>query len=82
MVSYSSSNDFKKIGTISKVIILKTFIRSLYLVSPGQSIQQYEWRSLPMNMNVASEDIGETILPAKELEQKKVEYYTHSLNNN
>ena len=54
IVSYSSSNDFMKIGTISKVIFSKTLIKSHHLVSPGQSIQKgNEWRFMPFNMNLA-----------------------------
>ena len=42
MVSFSSLYDSIKIGTISKAIFSNTLIKSCYLVSPGQSIQQYE----------------------------------------
>ena len=42
MVSYPPLNDSMKIRTISKAIFSKTLIKSQYLVSPGQSIQQYE----------------------------------------
>ena len=50
--SHLSRNDHVKVGTISKDIFSKTLIKSHYLVSPGQSIQHYEWRFMPMNMNI------------------------------
>ena len=53
LVSYSSSNYKMKIGKISNAIFSNTCIKSHYLVSPEQSIQQYEWRSMLINMNVA-----------------------------
>ena len=49
--SHSLINDQAQVKTISKAIFLKTIIKSKYLVFPGQSIQHYEWRFMPVNMN-------------------------------
>ena len=51
-VSHTSRIDHMQIGTIFKAIFAKDLIKSKCLVSPGQSIQQYEWRFMPVNMNV------------------------------
>ena len=52
VISYSSSKYHMQVGTRSKAIISNTLIESHYLVSPGQSIQQYEWRFMLMNVNI------------------------------
>ena len=45
-------HDQMQVGTICKAIFLKTLIKSQYLVSPGQSIQHYVLKFMPMNMNI------------------------------
>ena len=52
MLSNSSSNYSMKIGTMSKAIFLNMIIKESISCSPGQSIQQYEWRLMPTNMNI------------------------------
>ena len=46
-------NDEVQVATASKAIISKTLINNHYLVSPGQSIEHYGWRFMPVNMNVS-----------------------------
>ena len=50
MVSHLLMNDQVQVGIISKAIFAKTLIDSQYLVSPGQGVQHYEWRFMPMKM--------------------------------
>ena len=49
-VSHSSFNNNMKVGTISMAVFAKALIKSQYLVSPGHSIEHYEWRFMPVNM--------------------------------
>ena len=52
MVSHSSTYDQVSVGTVSKAIFAKTLIDSQHLISPGQSVEHYEWRFMPMSMTV------------------------------
>ena len=42
-----------KVGTVSKTIFSKALIKSHYLASLGQWIHHYEWRLMPVDMNVS-----------------------------
>ena len=54
MVSHSSTNDQVQVETVSMAISPRNLTNNHYHVSPGQSLEFYEWRFMKISMIVVS----------------------------